>query len=366
MVAPPNYTSLIVDLSRNALVAASLSEALSPMLEALVTRTGADAAVYIQSSGDVFVEKASAGNVPDAISFLSIATNGVSASDPLIQAVGESCEPLVEPDLSEPASRGSLFFPFGVKSIIAVRVTGRLDEFLGVVLLFSYHARTWSSDEVAFTAALVGSLSGAAARVAAEEKASHAREGAIRALGLALEYRDRETKGHTDRVTALSVSIARQLGLSEQEREYLRWGAYLHDIGKISVPDSILLKPSSLSGDEWDVMKSHSVVGYEFARQLGFLPNASLDVVRFHHEKWDGSGYPDGLRGDAIPLGGRIFAVADVFDALMSARPYKKAWSLGEAREEILKYAGTHFDREVVQAFLQSGSARSRDGARSA
>ncbi|MFW6234134.1 MAG: HD-GYP domain-containing protein, partial [Spirochaetota bacterium] len=142
--------------------------------------------------------------------------------------------------------------------------------------------------------------------------------------------------------------------------------AYLHDIGKISVPDSILLKPASLSPEEWAIMKSHSVVGYDFAKQLGFLPKSSLDVVRFHHERWDGTGYPDGLSGDSIPLGARIFAVADVFDALMSARPYKKAWSLAEAREEILRHAGTHFDTEIVQAFLQSGQIRSRDRARPA
>lgn len=336
------------------------------MLSALVTRTRADAAVYIQSVGDVFISKASAGNVPEEIGFLSIATNGIPMSDPLIQALSDRCEPLVELDLSAPASYGTLFAPFGIKSIVAIRVTGRLEEFLGVVLLFSYRAREWSNDEVAFTAALVGSLSGAAARVAAEESASNAREGAIRALGLALEYRDRETKGHTDRVTALAVSIARQLGISNQELDYLRWGAYLHDIGKISVPDSILLKPASLSPEEWAIMKSHSVVGYDFAKQLGFLPKSSLDVVRFHHERWDGTGYPDGLSGDSIPLGARIFAVADVFDALMSARPYKKAWSLAEAREEILRHAGTHFDTEIVQAFLQSGQIRSRDRARPA
>ncbi|WP_157463915.1 HD domain-containing phosphohydrolase [Deinococcus pimensis] len=194
--------------------------------------------------------------------------------------------------------------------------------------------------------------------VTALDRAAHlraleaAREGTLLALGRAVELRDFETSGHTERVTSLAVRLARALGLDRDSLVPLREGAYLHDVGKIQVPDAVLLKPGPLDADEWTVMRSHVVEGEALARLVPGLSFGALKVVRHHHERWDGSGYPDGLRGTDIPLLARIFSVVDVYDALVSARPYKRAWSHAEAVEEIRTGAGRFFDPDVVRAFL--------------
>lgn len=179
------------------------------------------------------------------------------------------------------------------------------------------------------------------------------REEALKALGLALEYRDLETAGHTERVTVLALRLAEEMGLTEPDLTHLRWGAYLHDLGKLAIPDGILKKPGKLSPEEWEQMKTHTALGEEMARRLGFLPPATLEVIRHHHERWDGGGYPDGLAGEAIPLLARIFALADVYDALTSQRPYKRAWSPEETLAEIAAQAGRHFDPELCRTFLR-------------
>jgi PAS domain S-box-containing protein len=160
----------------------------------------------------------------------------------------------------------------------------------------------------------------------AESEARQAREAAVRALGLMLEARDHETKGHTDRVTALALQLGRAAGLHPAELDDLRLGSYLHDVGKIAVPDAVLLKPGALTPDERLEMQRHVTAGEQLAHSLGFVAAPVLELIRGHHERWDGRGYPVGQVGDAIPLLARIFALADVYDALVSARPYKQAW----------------------------------------
>ena len=204
---------------------------------------------------------------------------------------------------------------------------------------------------------MAGVLASLAARLVAEENAVYARENAIHALGLALEYRDDDTKGHTDRVTRLALQTASEMGLAEADIAALRWGAYLHDIGKIAIPDAILHKPGKLDEAEWQAMKTHTTVGHTFADRLSFLPPEALEVVRHHHERWDGRGYPAGLAGEAIPLLARVFTVVDVYDALTSERPYKRAWTHGEAMVEIYRSAGTQFDPAVVDAFARAADA---------
>ncbi|EQD44039.1 response regulator receiver modulated metal dependent phosphohydrolase, partial [mine drainage metagenome] len=145
-------------------------------------------------------------------------------------------------------------------------------------------------------------------------------------LGDALELRDQDTMGHTERVVALSESIGRELGLSDDELTHLRWGAYVHDLGKIGVPDAVLRKPGPLTPDEWNLMQRHPEQGYHLLERLFFLSDA-LDVVRYHHERFDGKGYPLGLSGEEIPLLARIFAVADAYDAMTNDRPYRRAMS---------------------------------------
>lgn len=168
----------------------------------------------------------------------------------------------------------------------------------------------------------------------------------------ALDLRDKETEGHTQRVTEMTLKLARKLGISDAELVHLRRGALLHDIGKMGVPDNILLKPGALTEEEWVIMKKHPVYAYELLYPIPFLRKA-LDIPYCHHEKWDGSGYPNGLKRDEIPLSARIFAVIDVWDALTSDRPYRKAWSREKTREHILAGSGSHFDPRVVEAFLQ-------------
>ena len=180
------------------------------------------------------------------------------------------------------------------------------------------------------------------------------REAILKSFGRILEHRDLETRGHTDRVVRLTELLGRRFGYRGQRLEALRWGAYLHDIGKLGIPDAVLLKPGALSETEWEVMRSHPVVAVEMLEPLGFLPEITLNVVRHHHERWDGSGYPDGLKGEAIPLEARIFAVADVFDALISRRPYKQAWPLERAARELASEAGKSLDPRVVEAFLDA------------
>jgi len=168
----------------------------------------------------------------------------------------------------------------------------------------------------------------------------------------ALDLRDKETEGHTQRVTEMTVKLAGAFGLSDAELVQVRWGALLHDIGKMGVPDAILLKPGPLTDEEWVVMKKHPVFAFEMLSPIHYL-NAALDIPYCHHEKWDGTGYPCGLKGEQIPLPARIFAVVDVWDALISDRPYRKAWSEEKARQYIQAEAGTYFDPQVLEAFLK-------------
>jgi len=167
----------------------------------------------------------------------------------------------------------------------------------------------------------------------------------------ALEYRDGETAGHTHRVAELSVRLARKLGVHEEEIPGIRHGAYLHDIGKMAIPDKILFKPGSLNEQEWEIMKQHPVHSREFISEIMFLQPA-IQIAYFHHERWDGTGYPEGLRGEEIPLAARIFAVIDNWDALNSDRPYRKAWPSEDVIAYLQGNAGSIFDPQVVEAFL--------------
>ncbi len=174
----------------------------------------------------------------------------------------------------------------------------------------------------------------------------------------ALDLRDKETEGHTLRVTEMAVQMARAFGLTNSELVHIRRGALLHDIGKMGIPDSILLKPGPLTDEEWVIMRRHPVYAYELLSPIGYLRPA-LDIPYCHHEKWDGSGYPRGLKGEQIPLCARLFAVADVWDALKSDRPYRQGWPEAQIREHIQKGIGTHFDPQAVQVFLEMSASLS-------
>jgi putative two-component system response regulator len=177
----------------------------------------------------------------------------------------------------------------------------------------------------------------------------------VQCLGMAAEYKDNETGLHVVRMSHYTRVLARAAGYSEADADELLHAAPMHDVGKIGIPDAILQKPGKLDGDEWSVMRSHAAIGAEIIgeHESGLLKVASTMALQ-HHEKWDGSGYPNGLAGTQIDLSARIVAIADVFDALTSVRPYKKAWPVEEAIQALRKDAGTHFDPELVPLFVEN------------
>jgi putative nucleotidyltransferase with HDIG domain len=179
----------------------------------------------------------------------------------------------------------------------------------------------------------------------------------VRALCNAVEARDAYTGKHAERVAAYGMAIAKVLDAPFADDPEVEFGFLLHDVGKVAVPDSILWKPEPLTPEERSLMERHPIVGWEILREIDFLGEAKL-VVRHHHERWDGAGYPDNLAGDVIPLSARVFAVADVLDALTTLRPYRQPSSLEEARDMIEESSGTQFDPEVVTAFLEIPSAQ--------
>jgi PAS domain S-box-containing protein len=176
-------------------------------------------------------------------------------------------------------------------------------------------------------------------------------EATLEGWSAALDLRDRETEGHTQRVTLMTIDLAEAMGLEAEQLVNIRRGALLHDIGKMGVPDHILLKPDKLTEQEWQHMRMHAVYAYNLLSNIRYLRGA-LDIPYCHHEKWNGTGYPRGLKGEQIPLPARIFAVADVYDALTSDRPYRAGWSHEQALDYIREQSGSYFDPKVVEVFL--------------
>jgi len=186
----------------------------------------------------------------------------------------------------------------------------------------------------------------------AMEDLEHSYDITLEALGDALDLKDSETEGHSKRVTAYTIALARAMGIPPQQIKIIARGAFLHDIGKMAIPDDILRKPARLTGPEQEIMREHCTRGYHMLRKIPFLASAA-EIVFCHQEHYDGSGYPSGLHGDQIPIGARIFTIADTLDAITSNRPYRKAQTFDQAREEILRCSGTQFDPAVVEVFLK-------------
>jgi putative nucleotidyltransferase with HDIG domain len=173
----------------------------------------------------------------------------------------------------------------------------------------------------------------------------------LEAMGDALDLRDQETEGHSKRVTAYTIAIARSMGIPSEDLKTIARGAFLHDIGKIATPDAILLKPGRLNPEEMEIMREHCQRGYDMIRKIPFLREAA-EIVYAHQERFDGTGYPRGLSGDEIPLGARIFAIADTLDAMTSDRPYRKATTVEAAMKEIARCSNHQFDPTIVEVFL--------------
>jgi len=186
----------------------------------------------------------------------------------------------------------------------------------------------------------------------AMEDLEHSYDVTLEALGDALDLKDSETEGHSKRVTAYTIALARALGITPAQIKVIARGAFLHDIGKMAIPDEILRKPGKLTPEEQEVMREHCTRGYHMLRKIPFLAE-SAEIVFTHQEHYDGNGYPNGLHSNQIPIGARIFAVADTLDAITSDRPYRQGRSFDAAREEILRCSGTQFDPTVVEVFLK-------------
>ncbi|GGK19157.1 phosphohydrolase [Deinococcus malanensis] len=344
----------VLTLTQLALVAPDLPSGVTPTLHHLVQHTAAVGSAYFQADTQRVLSyhvRAASGEMPQNPGMQAIAAHGLPADMPLMRALESSHVPLFFDDTqAAPETEG--FSPLGVTSLAAAPVRRANGQLIGAFLMHTFKPHTWAAEEAALFSLVSGTIAALAGRLAAEEAAHLARESALRALGLALEARDGETQGHTDRVTALALKMADRLKLSARDRESLQWGAYLHDIGKIAIPDAILLKPGRLTPQEWDVMRSHVQEGQRFAQALRFLPAQAMEVIVDHHERWNGEGYPARKAGAQISMAGRIFALCDVYDALTSERPYKQAWTVTDARAELLAQAGHHFDPELVHEFL--------------
>jgi putative nucleotidyltransferase with HDIG domain len=255
---------------------------------------------------------------------------------------------------------------FVTRSILAVPVRGR-GGVIGVVeVLNKISGETFSDDDVSLLTALAGSAAVAsenaglyeeARRRAAElaemlDELQRTYSATMHALSVALDTRDHSTQGHSQRVRHYTLALAQAMGIDNREQlEVIHYGALLHDVGKIGVPDAILHKPGKLTDSERLEMSKHPEIGYQMLKDIEFLRKA-MPIVRYHHERWDGQGYPHRIAGEAIPIEARLFAVADVLDALTSERPYKSALSYEQAAAVIVADRGTHFDPRVVDAFL--------------
>ncbi|GAA3999851.1 HD domain-containing protein [Deinococcus rubellus] len=305
----------VLALIRVALEAPDLGSGVVPTLNELIDHTAAVGAAYFQATTEdasaplIYQVRAAAGELPDTPGMQAIAAHGLPADTPLMRALLARRTPMFFDDTAaQPQTAG--FPELGVLSLAAAPVVGKRGELLGAFLMHTFVPHAWSEAEVQLFSSVAGIIAALIVRLAAEEQANATREAALRALGLALEARDRETQGHTDRVTQMALQLAEQLELDETETQALRWGAYLHDIGKIAIADAVLHKPGKLSEEEFTLMQTHVVFGHQFASALGFLPSEALAVVLQHHERWDAQGYPAKVGGEEIHLLARILRCA--------------------------------------------------------
>ena len=348
-----NQAGLIVELMQNAVSAPDITSAVSPILEYLVDGTGAVGAIFFQDCGDVHIPQVLHGLLPEGPVLEQIKEYGLPAETPLMVALKESPQPFFFGN-TEHHDTTTGFPELGVASLAAAPIRDAHGVFVGAVVLHTFDHHNWDASEANLLASIAGAPGTLIARLVVEEQALRDRDAAVRAIGVSLELRGQEPVGHIDRVVAMALDIGERMDLTNSKRHALRWGAVLHDIGKAAIPDAILLKPVELDEEEWNTIRQHPERGEAFAADMSFLPESSLSVIRHHHEQWDGHGYPDGLSGDDISLLARIVAVCDVYDALISNRPFRDAWEPDEALREVESQAGRKFDPAVVEAFLDA------------
>jgi GAF domain-containing protein len=321
-------------------------------MQTLLDLTGLEAAVYFALNGEIVTPLAALGDVPEDY-LLYRQTMPISAQGIFNSAMTSGQMVLLSDYQTFTDAKPELQkFGFRTGLLTPVHLGGRVRAFLSAAS-FS-RAMTFPANTREIAEFIAGRLTRAMERADAIQEVLNTRAQTFRTLGLALEMRDFETKGHTDRVLALAMRVGKALDLEESQLQALEWGALLHDIGKVAVPDHVLLKPSKLSPDEWLWIRQHPSIGFQMLQGLEFLPKETLDIVLYHQERIDGSGYPECLTFDQIPYLARLFAVVDVFDALTSERPYKQAWTTEAAILELQRQAGMSLDAELVNIFLQT------------
>jgi len=330
-------------------------ETLDVLLEQAMARLGADAAtVLLYDDAQGTLEFSAGRGIPDqhlaAFPRLGLQTSLAG------RAVLER-RPVRVPDLRAAGPMGQVLAGLGFTSYIAVPLIAK-GQVQGVLELLHHAPHQPDDDWLEFLEMLASQAAIAIdnARLYQDLQRSNsdltlAYDTTIEGWSRALDLRDRETEGHSQRVTDLTLQLVRALGMNDQQLAQVRRGALLHDIGKMGIPDAILLKPGPLTDQEWLIMRRHPTYSYELLAPIAYLRPA-LDVPYCHHEKWDGTGYPRGLRGDRIPLAARAFAVVDVWDALSSDRPYRAAWPPDRVRAHILALMGSHLDPQVARVFL--------------
>jgi HD-GYP domain-containing protein (c-di-GMP phosphodiesterase class II) len=259
---------------------------------------------------------------------------------------------------SAPAHHRRWMADHGIKYLVFVPLVFE-GEHLGTLVITSHYARERTEDRIRSLSALSGHLAAILqlSLLLAEVEESYQRlqlshRKTIETLALAAEMRDETTGRHLKQLERLSVAVGKRLNLPAEDLEHLAFGAFVHDIGKLNIPDSVLLKTRKLDNRERDIVRTHPEIGERILVQSGVVEPVR-QIVRWHHERWDGEGYPDGLAGDDIPLTVQIVTVADAFDAMTSQRPYKEAWSCERAIEEIVRNRGTQFGPDATDAFLE-------------
>jgi HD-GYP domain-containing protein (c-di-GMP phosphodiesterase class II) len=317
-------------------------------LETLLELTGLDGAVYYEYSNHTIRTVEVCGNYPPGMVIPEVPVSGTG----LISKLIKDRKPMLVEDYQKIPNAIEHGLRHQVRTLIFAPVMLE-DHIHGFVSASSFgEIKTTPDGTLEFVSFLCIRIARALERADQIQEIYATRAATFQTLGLALEARDFETKGHTDRVVRHSLALGRAFKLDDDALQSLEWGAYLHDIGKIAIPDAILLKPGPLTPEEWTAIREHPQIGYDILEELHFLPLETLQIVRSHQERMNGTGYPDGLIGAEIPFLARLFAVVDVFDALISQRPYKQAWTLEATLTELRTQAGVTLDAEVVSVLI--------------
>lgn len=278
----------------------------------------------------------------------------VPLTDSLAGAIFSKNQPLivhnVEKDLRHNATVAAQI-NFQTRSLLGVPMSIQ-NRMTGVLEALNKNRGTFTEEDVKILTAIASQAAVAIENAQLVKALQDSYESTLEGWAAALDLRDKETEGHSQRVTFLAVHLAREIGMSKEALTYLRQGALLHDIGKMAVPDRILHKHGPLTDREKAIMRLHPINAYNMLYPIAYLRQA-LDIPYCHHEKWDGSGYPRGLKGEEIPLAARIFTIIDVWDALRSDRPYRKAWSVKKTVAYIQQQAGADFDPRLVKTFVE-------------